>query len=79
MSAASIPTSSSVPSGRADRRPPFSRYDLVLAAIPIAFLFALAGAAGGLVDVTTAVALASVGSAAALVDALFVNPPLDGR
>lgn len=52
-----------------------SRYDLLLAVIPVAFLCSLA--AGTLLSVPTsnALALASAVGAMALVDALFLNPP----
>jgi hypothetical protein len=60
-------------------RPPrgrgLSRYDLLLAVVPVAFLLGLLAA--GLADVPLRVALSSAGavSALALVDGLFFNPP----
>ncbi len=61
----------------ADRR--FGRYDLVLAAIPLAFL--LAGIAGLTLSVPPRLALtaaAAVG-AVAVTDSLFINPPTRRR
>jgi len=55
-----------------------SRYDLVLALIPVAFL--LTAVASGLLGISLLVALAggSLFGLAVLVDALFLNPPRDG-
>lgn len=55
-----------------------SRYDLVLAVIPTAFL--VAGLLGQFVSAPTHVVLtgATVVGALALVDGLFVNPPTSG-
>lgn len=55
--------------------PRFSRYDLLLAVVPVAFVLGLL--ATGVADVPIRVSLsgaAGVG-ALALVDALFINPP----
>lgn len=54
---------------------PVSRYDLVLAVIPSAFLVALI--LGNVLPVSPRIALASasVVGALALLDALFLNPP----
>lgn len=54
-----------------------SRYDLVLVAVPVAFL--LAATAGTLASVPLRVALsfASLFGAALVADALFVHPPID--
>lgn len=58
-----------------DRLPRASRYDLVLAVIPAAFLFgALAGTTSS-VPTTAAVSAASVVGGLAMLDALFLNPP----
>jgi hypothetical protein len=56
---------------------PLSRYDLVLAAIPSVFVVAVL--VGNLLSLppTTAVAGAALAAGVALVDALFVNPPVD--
>lgn len=55
-----------------------SRYDLVLAVIPTAFVVALL--VGNLLSVSARVALvsASVVGALAVLDALFLNPPTGG-
>jgi hypothetical protein len=57
-----------------DRR--ISRYDLVLAAIPLAFL--LAGAAGLTLSIPPRLALAGAAGvgAVAVVESLFINPPI---
>ena len=59
-------------------RPKVSRYDLVLAAIPVAFL--LSGLVGSVVEISieASVALASVVCLLAIVDGLFLNPPESG-
>ncbi|WP_276249993.1 hypothetical protein [Haloarcula rara] len=55
-----------------------SRYDLVLAVIPLAFL--LAAAASGVlgVSLSTALAVGSLLGIAVLADALFLHPPTGG-
>ncbi|WP_262180671.1 hypothetical protein [Haloarcula laminariae] len=55
-----------------------SRYDLVLAVIPVAFL--LTAVASGLLGVTmrTALAVGALLGAAVVTDALFLNPPTGG-
>jgi len=70
----------------ADRRasarttgPDLSRYDIILVAIPLAFLAALlTGQILSLPMQATVVVGAALG-ALAVVDALFVNPPKQGR
>lgn len=52
-----------------------SRYDLVLAVIPAAFLVAVALGSTLSVSATTAVTAAAVLSGLAVMDALFFNPP----
>ncbi|WP_276272565.1 hypothetical protein [Haloarcula litorea] len=56
----------------------FSRYDLVLALIPAAFLLAMG--VGGLFgfSVRTALTLGALLGTCAVVDALFLNPPRGG-
>lgn len=57
-----------------------SRYDLVLAVIPVAFLAAFAVAHVGAAPFRSALVVASLVGALALVDALFLNPPrISGR
>ncbi|WP_277542015.1 hypothetical protein [Haloarcula laminariae] len=55
-----------------------SRYDLVLAVIPVAFLLTVV--ASGLLGVTmrTALAVGALLGAAVVTDALFLNPPTGG-
>jgi len=60
---------------RSGRRTGLSRYDVVLAAIPLAFLAGLAATVALGVSVRAAMAVASALGAVAVVDALFVNPP----
>ena len=57
-------------------RQSLSRYDLLLASIPLAFALALFAA--GVLGVSTRLAVigGSLVSLSVLVDALFVNPPL---
>lgn len=59
----------------ASTRHRLSRYDLLLAVVPAAFLLGLLAA--GLADVPLRVAMSSAGAvgALALVDGLFLNPP----
>ena len=72
-----------VPTDRPDDRTPdrhrLSRYDLLLAVVPAAFLVGLA--AVGLADVPIRTAMTSAGAvgALALVDGLFLNPPRGPR
>ena len=55
-----------------------TRYDMVLTLIPLAFIVvALAAGVSG-VSFHAALAGGSALSAAVLVDALFLNPPIDG-
>ncbi|MCU4799960.1 hypothetical protein OB920_06210 [Halobacteria archaeon HArc-gm2] len=63
---------------RTDLRRQLSRYDLVLAVIPAAFL--LAGFASVFVSVPTRVVLTGAAAVGllALVDGMFVNPPRSG-
>jgi hypothetical protein len=52
-----------------------SRYDLVLLAIPLAFLSGLVASGLSSVPVERALGLASAVGATAVADALFFNPP----
>lgn len=52
-----------------------SRYDLVLAVIPAAFLAAAGLGTASSVSVQTAVGAAAAVSGLAVLDALFINPP----
>lgn len=52
-----------------------SRYDLVLAVIPAAFLLAALLGTAGAVPAPAAVTAASLVGVLAMVDALFLNPP----
>lgn len=54
-----------------------SRYDAVLAAIPLVFALALAAHALAGLSVHLAVAAGVVASAPILVDAIYLNPPVD--
>ncbi|WP_435319310.1 hypothetical protein [Haloarchaeobius sp. TZWSO28] len=56
-----------------------SRYDLVLAMIPLSFVAAALWSVLGDASSTTAIGIAGVCCLLALVDALFVNPPGRGR
>jgi small-conductance mechanosensitive channel len=56
-----------------------TRYDFVLAAIPLCFLASLLATAASPLSLHQTVAAASLLGALALVDALFVNPPRPGR
>ena len=58
-----------------DDHVPVTRYDLVLAAIPSAFVAAVLAAHLLSVPVQTALTGASAVGALALIDALFLNPP----
>lgn len=69
---------STVNSDRIDDRaalPPVSRYDLLLAVIPLAFLASLTLGTVLAIPVRTALVGALVVGTLALVDALFINPP----
>lgn len=55
-----------------------SRYDLVLAVVPLAFVGALAAGLLAPVSVHGALAAAALVGTVAVVDALFVNPPEQG-
>ena len=63
------------PKNTASLRHRLSRYDLLLAVVPAAFLLGLL--AVGLADVPLRVAMSSAGAvgALALIDGLFLNPP----
>ena len=52
-----------------------SRYDLVLVAIPLAFLVGIAATVGLGVSVRGSMAVASLVGGAVVADALFINPP----
>jgi hypothetical protein len=54
-----------------------TRYDLVLTAIPLAFVLAAIATIALSVPFPAALAVGAAGSAAALADALFVNPPVE--
>ncbi len=56
-----------------------TRYDLVLAVIPLSFAVALAGSLVASLPINTAVVLGASVAAVAVGDALFVNPPTQGR
>lgn len=56
-----------------------SRYDLVLAVIPLAFLFGAVTHAVSRVPLRVALVLAAVVCVVALADALFLNPPRGSR
>ncbi|WP_267640609.1 hypothetical protein [Haloarchaeobius amylolyticus] len=56
-----------------------SRYDLVLAVIPLSFVAAAGWSAVTDASTTTTVGMAGVVCLLALLDALFVNPPRQGR
>ena len=58
-----------------DGLPDLSRYDLLLAAIPLVFATMLAVHAALGVSLRAAVAAGALISAVAVFDALFVNPP----
>jgi hypothetical protein len=64
--------------GRTTRGPMPTRYDLVLAVVPLAFAVALVAGLLSPVSVHAALAAAGVVGVAAVVDALFVNPPERG-
>lgn len=65
------------------RRPfdPFStvsRYDLVLAVIPVAFLLAMSATTFPSVSLYDGLVVASVLGGLATLDALLIHPPIDG-
>lgn len=55
-----------------------TRYDLVLAVIPLAFLFGVVASNLGSVSLHGGMAIAAAVGGLAVVDALFVNPPSTG-
>jgi hypothetical protein len=59
--------------------PSLTRYDLVLVAIPLAFLATLLGHVVTGVSIELAIAGASLVAATAVTDALFLHPPLEDR
>lgn len=61
---------------RLAKRLPVSYYDLVLAVIPAVFVVAVLLGELLAVPAETAIAGASIAAALALVDALFLNPPI---
>lgn len=63
---------------RTDVRRRFSRYDLVLAAIPTAFSIAAIASQFVSVSTHTVVAGATIVGVLALADGLFINPPRSG-
>ena len=67
---------SGVPKQRSRTVP--SRYDLVLAVIPAAFVVALLANVVFSVPLRTVLAASSLVGALALVDGLYRNPPIDG-
>lgn len=60
-----------------DRLLSLSRYDAVLAAIPLVFALALAMHALAGVSLHLAITLGAVSSTLLLVDAIYLNPPVD--
>ena len=54
-----------------------SRYDLVLAVVPVAFLLAFAAGLLSSIPLHAAMAIGSLAGTAAVADALFVDPPGD--
>jgi len=60
---------------RTTRGPVPTRYDLVLAAVPLAFVLALVAGLVSSVPVRSAITVAAIAGTAAVVDALFINPP----
>lgn len=56
---------------------PPSRYDLVLAVIPLAFVFGVVVGEIGALALHDALLASSLVAGAAVADALFVNPPQD--
>ncbi len=60
-----------------DRVSSLSRYDLVLAAIPLVFAVGLTVHALGVLSLQLAVSVGAVTSTLLLVDAIYLNPPVD--
>lgn len=58
---------------------PLSRYDLVLALIPVAFLLAVVAGTVLSVSIPTAIAGASLLGLAAIVEGVYRNPPVTGH
>ncbi len=58
-----------------DGLPELSRYDAVLAAIPLVFALVLSAHAMLSVPLRLAIVAGSLGSALLLVDAMYLNPP----
>lgn len=75
MSESTIPSDGTVERSRRDRDGWPSRYDVVLAAIPLAFLAAALAATVGPVSLQAAIRGATVLGVLVVADALFVNPP----
>jgi len=63
---------------RTTRGPVPTRYDLVLAVVPLAFVVALVAGLLSSIPTHGALAAAALVGTAAVVDALFVNPPKRG-
>jgi hypothetical protein len=68
----SLPAS---PSSVSERVATLSRYDLVLAVIPLTFLLSALGASVFTIPMHRAVAIGGVVCLFALFDAMFINPP----
>jgi hypothetical protein len=62
---------------RFDTLPSPSRYDLLLAAVPVAFLLSVAAQAVFGMPLELAIAGGSLLGTAVVTDALFLNPPID--
>lgn len=60
------------------RRTTLSRYDLVLAVIPAAFLVALLVSVAFSIPLRTVLVAGSLVGAFALADSLYLNPPTEG-
>ena len=60
-----------------DRVSSLSRYDLVLAAIPLVFAVGLTVHTLGALSLQLAVSVGAVTSTLLLVDAIYLNPPVD--
>lgn len=74
MSAGPLPFSDRTADQRGSRRR-LSRYDLLLAVVPIAFILGVLLAEIGIVPIRVSLAGAAGIGALALLDALFLNPP----
>jgi len=70
-------TGGPVSRGILDRLSSLSRHDIVLAAIPLVFALSLAVYALVAVPLEAAIAIGAVTSLLLLVDALYLNPPVD--